>query len=279
MEDIRSRWLPSILKGERIIAFGATEPEAGSDVRAIRTIAERQGNTYIIDGQKTMITFAGIAQGFIVLVKTHSMKEGISCVFIEADRPGINIHHLPSFGWKATKWGNISFDRVEVPLENLIGEEDNALEMLKSTVQEQRALTGIIALGVAQEALGQAVEYAKIRKVFGKQLGRFEDIQFRMVDNFSLLEASKLVCYKALYLIERKSDEASIWAAMANLMGGEAAYKAVNDAMDIYGGLGYSKELPLERYLRDIKGVQLANATLKFEIGRGIFGKEFIPYA
>ena len=137
----------------------------------------------------------------------------------------------------------------------------------------------VVVAGAAEEALRGAVEYAKIRKVFGKPLAKFEGIQFRIADDFSLLEASKLVCYKALYLIERKVEGASIWAAMANLMGGEAAFKAVNDAMDVFGGLGYSKELPVERYLRDIKGVQLANATLKFEIGRGIFGEGFFPYA
>ena len=87
------------------------------------------------------------------------------------------------------------------------------------------------------------------------------------------------MCYKALHLIEKKAPEASVWAAMANLMGGETAFRVVNDAMDVFGGLGYSKELSIERYLRDIKGVQLANATLKFEIGRGVFGPDFLPYA
>lgn len=278
-EGIRNAWLPGIIKGDSIIAFGATEPEAGSDIRAIKTLAERQGDTYIVNGEKLMVTFAGIAQGFVTLVRTHPSKEGISCLLIEADRPGVSVHPLQSFGWKATKWGNITFDNVKVPTENLIGEGNNALGMLKSTVQEQRALTGIIALGAAEQALEEAIEYAKIRNVFGKPLGKFEGIQFRIVDDFSLLEASKLVCYKALYLIEKNAEEASVWAAMANLMGGDTAFKAVNDAMDIYGGLGYSKELSPERYLRDIKGVQLANATLKFEIGQGILGKEFLPYA
>jgi alkylation response protein AidB-like acyl-CoA dehydrogenase len=150
--------------------------------------------------------------------------------------------------------------------------------MLKSTVQEQRALTGIIALGTAKEALEEAVNYAKTRKVFGKPLGKFEGIQFRLADDFTLLEAARLVGYKALYLIDKNAEEATVWAAMANLIGGETAYQVVNDAMDVYGGVGYSKELPLERYLRDVKATQIANATLKMEIGQGLFGKEFLPY-
>ena len=277
-EGIRNAGLRGIAKGESIIAFGGAEPEAGSDIGAMKTLAECQGDIYVVNGEKSMITFAGIAQGFVVLVKTHPRKEGISCLFIEANRPGISIRPLQSFGWKANKWGNITFDNVKVPVGNLVGEEGNALSTLKNTVQEQRTLTGIIALGTAEQAIEEAIEYAKIRKVFGKPLGKFEGIQFKIADDFTLLEASKLICYKALYLIEKNAGEASVWAAMANLMGGEVAFKAVNDAMDIYGGLGYSKELPLERYLRDIKGVQIANATLKIEIGQGILGKEFLPY-
>jgi alkylation response protein AidB-like acyl-CoA dehydrogenase len=227
-----------------------------------------------------MITFAEVAKGFAVLLKTEvESKEGISCIFIEADRQGIDIQCLQGFGWRATKWGNVSFNDVKVPVENLIGEENQALSMLKKTVQEQRALTGLIALGTAKEALDQAVKYAKIRKVFGKPLGKFEGIQFRLAEDFTAVEAARLLCYNALSLIEKNAEGATVWAAMANLMGGEAAYQVVNHAMDVYGGLGYSRELPFERYLRDVKAIQIANATLKMEIGKGLLGKDFLPYA
>jgi cyclohexanecarboxyl-CoA dehydrogenase len=170
-------------------------------------------------------------------------------------------------------------DVVRVPVENLVGEENLALSMLKTTVQEQRALSGIIALGTAREALDESLNYARIRKVFGKPLGKFEAIQFRLADDFTSLEAARLLCYRALDLIEKGSGEASVWAAMANLIGGETAYKVVNNARDVFGGAGYSRELPFERYLRDVKAIQIANATLKMEIGRGLLGKEFMPYA
>ncbi len=134
-------------------------------------------------------------------------------------------------------------------------------------------------MGTAREALEEAIKYAKIRNVFGKPLGKFEGIQFRLAEDFTSLEAARLVCYQALSLIEKSADEASVWAAMANLIGGETAYKVVNNAMDVFGGMGYSKELPFERYLRDVKAIQIANATLKIEIGQGLLGKEFLPYA
>jgi cyclohexanecarboxyl-CoA dehydrogenase len=278
-KNIRDTFLPDIVQGKCIIGFAAMESEAGSDIRAIRTLAKVQDNHYIVSGEKSMITFAEAAQGFVVLVKTDvESREGISCIFIETNRPGIDIQRLQGFGWRATKWGNVAFNEVKVPVENLVGEKNNALSMLKSTVQEQRALTGIIALGTAKEALGEAVKYAKIRKVFGKPLGKFEGIQFRLAEDFTSLEAARLVCYQALSLIEKSADEAPVWGAMANLIGGETAYKVVNDAMDVYGGLGYSKDLPFERYLRDVKATQIANATLKMEIGRGLLGKEFLPY-
>jgi alkylation response protein AidB-like acyl-CoA dehydrogenase len=277
---IKDAFLPDIVKGRCIMAFGAAESEAGSDIRAIRTVARLQDDFYVVSGEKSMITFAGVAQGFIVLVKTDGEREGgISCIFIEADRPGIEIRRLQGFGWRATQWGNVAFNEVKVPIENLIGEKNNALSMLKNTVQEQRALTGLIALGTAREALEEAIKYAKIRNVFGKPLGKFEGIQFRLAEDFTSLEAARLVCYQALSLIEKSADEASVWAAMANLIGGETAYKVVNNAMDVFGGMGYSRELPLERYLRDVKAIQIANATLKIEIAQGLLGKEFLPYA
>lgn len=278
-KKIRDLHLPDIVKGNHIIAFCAAEPEAGSDIRAIRTRAIRQEDGYRVRGEKSMITFAGVAQGFIVLVRTNEENgEDISCIFIEANRPGIDLQRLQGFGWKATKWGNVILDDVSVPAENLIGEENKALSMLRNTVQEQRALTGIIALGTAKEALEEAIAYARIRNVFGKPLGKFEGIQFRLAENYTSLEAARLVCYQALGFIEKNSVEAPVWAAMANLIGGETAYQVVNDAMEVYGGLGYSKELPFERYLRDVKATQIANATLKIEIGRGLLGKEFLPY-
>ena len=278
-ETMRINYLPDIVKGRCILAFAAMESETGSDIRAIKTTATRVKDTYIVTGEKSMITFAEAAQGFVVLVKTDvKSREGISCIFVEANRPGIDIQRLQGFGWRATKWGNIALSDVQVPAENLIGEMNSALLMLKPTVQEQRALTGLIALGTARQALGEAVEYAKIRKVFGKPLGKFEGIQFKLVEAFTQLEAARLTCYQALHLIQKNAVEASTWAAMANLIGGEIAYKVANDAMDVFGGLGYSRELPLERYLRDIKAIQIASATLKMEIGHGILGKQFLPY-
>jgi len=278
-EKLKSILIPEIAKGRYIMAFGATEPDAGSDIRAIRTIAKLQKDAYIVSGEKSMVTFAGVAHGYVVLVKTEvEGVEGISSIFIEGDRPRIDIQQLQGFGWRASQWGNVAFNEVKVPIENLIGERNNALSMLKTTVQEQRALTGLIALGTAREALEEAVKYAKIRKVFGKPLGKFEGIQFRLAEDHTSLEAARLLCYQALSMIEKKADEASVWAAMANLIGGETAYRVVNNAMDVYGGLGYSRELPFERHLRDVKAMQIANATLKIEIGQELFGKEFLPY-
>lgn len=278
-ERLRRNYLPDIVKGRCILAFAAMESEAGSDIRAIKTVAKRVKDIYVVTGEKSLITFAQVAQGFVVLAKTdEENKEGINCIFVEADRPGIDIQRLQGFGWRATKWGNIALSDVQVPVENLIGEKNSALSMLKATVQEQRALTGLIALGTARQALGEAVEYAKIRKVFGKPLGKFEGVQFKLVEDFTSLEAARLTCFQALHLIQKNAEQASVWAAMANLIGGETAYKVVNDAMDVYGGIGYSRELPLERYLRDVKAVQIASATLKMEIGQGVLGKEFLPY-
>ncbi len=278
-ETLRRNYLPDIVKGKSILAFAAMESEAGSDIRAIQTTAKRVKGNFVINGEKSMITFAEVAKGFVVLVKTNERsRNAISCIFVEAGRPGIDIQRLQGFGWRATKWGNIALNDVKVPAENLIGERDHGLSMLKPTVQEQRALTGLIALGTARQALTEAIEYAKIRNVFGKPLGKFEGIQFRLVENYTRLEAATLTCFQALHLIQKNAAKAPVWAAMANWIGGETAYQVVNDAMDVHGGIGYSREMPIERYLRDVKAIQIASATLKMEIGQGILGKEFVPY-
>ena len=279
-EKIKNAVIPHIVQGRSIVAFAATESESGSEMRALRTTAKLKDGCYVLNGEKSMITFAGVAQGYIVLARTEDEEgDGISCLFVEADRPGIHIQRLESFGWKATKWGNVAFDEVRIPIDHLIGEKNNALCMLKPTVQEQRALTGLIVLGTARQALEEAADYAKIRKVFGKPIGKFEGIQFRMAEDYTSLEAAKLVCYQALSLIEKGAKETSTWAAMANLLGGETAYRVVNNAMDVYGGMGYSTEFPFERYLRDVKATQLASATLKMEIAQALLGKEFLPHA
>ena len=278
-EKIKAKLLPEIGIGKYILAFGAAEPDAGSDLRGMKAIAKPRKDVWIVSGEKSMVTFAGVSHGFIVLAKTaKGREEGISCIFVERDRRGIDIQRLQGFGWRASQWGNVSFNEVNIPVGNLIGEKNHALSMLKETVQEQRSLTGLIALGTAREALEEAVKYAKIRKVFGKPLGKFEGIQFRLAEDHTSLEAARLLCYQALSLIEKKADDAYVWAAMANLIGGETAYRVVNNAMDVYGGLGYSRELPFERHLRDVKAMQIANATLKIEIGKGLFGEGFLPY-
>ncbi|MGZ3589329.1 MAG: acyl-CoA dehydrogenase family protein [Thermodesulfobacteriota bacterium] len=153
-EMLKQNYLPPVAKGKCVLAFAAMESEAGSDIRAIKTKAKRTKGNYAVNGEKSMITFAEVARGFVVLVKTDEESgEGISCIFVEADRPGIDIQRLQGFGWRATKWGNIAFSDVKVPAENLIGERNQGLSMLKPTVQEQRALTGLIALGTARQAL------------------------------------------------------------------------------------------------------------------------------
>ena len=276
--EIRDTVLPAIVAGKDIVAFGAAEPEAGSNIRAIRTTADIEGDSYVIRGEKSMITFAEVARAFIVLARTDGGR-GISCIFVEGDRPGIDIRPLEGFGWKATGWGNASFNEVTVPRDHLVGEPHNALATLKGTVQQQRALTGLVALGTAAQALDEAVQYAKIREVFGRPLGKFEGIQFTLAEDYTRLQSARLVCYQALSFIDRQAPEASQWSAMANLTGGETAYRVVNDAMDVFGGMGYTTEFPLERALRDIKATQIASATLKIEIGRGLFGPDFVPYA
>ena len=135
-EKIKAKLLPEIGIGKYILAFGAAEPDAGSDLRGMKAIAKPRKDVWIVSGEKSMVTFAGVSHGFIVLAKTaKGREEGISCIFVERDRRGIDIQRLQGFGWRASQWGNVSFNEVNIPVGNLIGEKNHALSMLKETVQ------------------------------------------------------------------------------------------------------------------------------------------------
>ncbi|MEM1546798.1 MAG: acyl-CoA dehydrogenase family protein [Candidatus Methanomethylicia archaeon] len=286
-KSLKDEWLEKLVKCKRKIGLALTEPGYGSDFASITTKAERRGEHYIINGEKSYIT--GAAPGgldlFIVFVKTGPIEAGhkaISALLVNLDSEGIERYEIEDMGLRGSKFGGLRFNNAKVPIGNIIGEENRGFYYIMEHFNPGRVLWTLVALGAAEKALELTIEYAKQRKVFGKPLAKFEEIQFRIARNYMNIEAAKLLCYKALWLADKGETRELIKIhAMAKWLGVEAAIKAIDDSMQIHGAIGYTVEYPLERMYRDVRGFGWADGSIeimKIITAREILGREYLPY-
>ena len=252
-----------LAKGEKIGAFAATEPNAGSDLGAMQTTAVLKGDKYIINGDKTFITSgpeAGIIIVFAVTDKSAGTK-GISAFIIESSFKGYKVGSIfEKLGINASKTSELIFENMEVPKENLLGKEGEGFKIALATLDGGRIGIGAQAVGIAQAALDESIEYAKQRQQFGKPLAQLQAIQWMVADMATRIEASRYLVYNASYkkdLGERFSKE----AAMAKLFASETAVESVIKAVQIHGGYGYTKEYTVERLFRDAKITEIYEGT------------------
>jgi len=259
----KKKYLPILAKGEKIGAFAGTEPNAGSDLGAMQTTAIKKGNKYIINGDKTFITSgpeAGIIIVFAVTDKNAGTK-GISAFIVENDMKGYKVGSIfEKLGINASKTSELIFEDMEVPAENLLGKEGEGFKIALSTLDGGRIGIGCQAVGIAQAALDESIEYSKQRQQFGRPIAKFQAIQWMIADMATRIEASRWLVYNAAYkkdLGERISKE----AAMAKLFASETAMDAVIKAVQIHGGYGYTKEYTVERLFRDAKITEIYEGT------------------
>jgi len=262
-EDQKKKYLPILAKGEKIGAFAATEPNAGSDLGAIRTTAELKGDNYIINGDKTFITSgpeAGIIIVFAVTDKSLGSK-GISAFIIESDMKGYKVGSIfEKLGINASKTSELIFENMEVPKENLLGREGEGFKIALSTLDGGRIGIASQAVGIAQAALDESIEYSKQRQQFGRPIAKFQAIQWMIADMATKIEASRYLVYNAAYkkdIGEKISKE----AAMAKLFASDTAMNSVIKAVQIHGGYGYTKEYTVERLFRDAKITEIYEGT------------------
>ena len=262
-EDQKKKYLPILAKGEKIGAFAATEPNAGSDLGAIRTIAELKGDNYIINGDKTFITSgpeAGIIIVFAVTDKSLGSK-GISAFIVESDMKGYKVGSIfEKLGINASKTSELIFENMEVPKENLLGREGEGFKIALSTLDGGRIGIASQAVGIAQAALDESIEYSKQRQQFGRPIAKFQAIQWMIADMATKIEASRYLVYNAAYkkdIGEKISKE----AAMAKLFASDTAMNSVIKAVQIHGGYGYTKEYTVERLFRDAKITEIYEGT------------------
>jgi cyclohexanecarboxyl-CoA dehydrogenase len=280
-EEMKRKWLPPFASGEKIIGIAVTEPGSGSDAAGLQTKAERFGNSYILSGEKSGITLATVADAFIVFAKTNPElgARGVSAFLVESDRAGFENKGYEDMGNIPTGRGSLFLDQVEIPKENLIGEENKGFYQVMNGFDLSRFLLGLQAFGSAIQTIEETIEHVKTRESFGKPLGKYQGVSFPIAEHYSLLELLRLQCYRGLWMRDNGINHTSE-AAMCKWLGPKLARDAIHDCLLLNGHYAYTKEMPIEQRLRDVMGMEIGDGTAQIQklvIARGLFGKEFRP--
>jgi alkylation response protein AidB-like acyl-CoA dehydrogenase len=273
----KERYLRPMASGAVIGAYGLTEPGAGSDSRGTRTRAHWDGECWTIDGGKRFITNAGVAGTYIVTAVTDRDEDSrkISAFIVEADTPGFSIGRMEEkMGLHASNTGELIFEGCKVPADNMLGAEGEGDRLFLKTLDGGRIGIAAMALGLAQGAYEAASAYAKERQQFGRPIGSFQGVAFKIADMATEIDAARLMTYRAAWLKDRGRPY-STEAAMAKLYASEVAMRATNAAVQVHGGYGYITEYKVERYLRDAKLTEIGEGTSEIQrmvIARNLLG-------
>lgn len=281
-EELQEEWLPSIGNATKIGSAAVTEPHCGSDVRAIKTTATREGHNYIINGQKTSV-FRGIHADFcVVLAKTDPTAglRGMSLFFVPLDSPGVSRSRHPDMGIKPGGRASITFNNVVIPDKYRMGKEGVGFRAMLEEFNISRTQLALQTLGPAERSLEETITYVKQRVAFGNPLAKYEAISFKIAEAATFIEAGRWLCYRSLWLKDQGLPNAKE-AGMAKWLCPKTALRIIHDCLLIHGNLGYTDDLPFEQRLRDVIGFEFADGTseiCKLTIAREIIGKEAIPY-
>jgi cyclohexanecarboxyl-CoA dehydrogenase len=280
-EEVRREWLPGIASGEKIVAFGLTEPGAGSDAAALAATARRKGDTFVVQGEKASITFAGSADACIVFARTGGGgARGIGTLLVPLDLPGVSRQVYPSSGGRLSQRGSLFFDDVRVPAENLLGEEGGGFVQAMEAFDYNRAIIALGCIGAADQSIDETVEFAKQRVTFGEPIAKREGVSFQIAEHLTWLSAARLLAYQTLALKDRQKPHTSE-AAMSKWLGPKVAAEAIHACMLLHGWPGYGTDLPFEQRLRDVIGFEVGDGTpeiMKGIIARELFGRGFTSY-
>lgn len=275
-KEQKEKFLTPFTKEFKIASFCLTEPQAGSDVAGMSTQIKKDGNSYILNGQKMFITNASYASQFVVfatLDKSLGYK-GICAVVVDAKTPGVSIGKKENkMGQRASDTAAIHFDGVKVPKENLLGKEGEGFKIAMQTLDHSRPLVSISAIGVARSAYEYALQYSKEREQFGKPISDFQAIQFMLANMAMNLEAGRLLSLKAAWQLDN-GIRPTLLSSFAKAFCADQAMQITTDAVQIFGGYGYSREYPVEKLMRDAKLIQIYEGTS--QIQRVVIAKEIL---
>ena len=262
-DEIQQKWCPALVTGEMLASYCLTEPGAGSDAASLKTTAHRDGRDYIINGSKCFISGAGSTDVLVVMVRTGEPgPKGISAIVIPADAKGISYGRKEDkMGWNAQPTRTITFENVRVPIANRLGDEGEGFRFAMKGLDGGRINIATCSLGTARAAIEQARTYLSERKQFGKEIGAFQALQFKLADMATNLVAARQMVHLAAAKMDSNDPQATGFCAMAKRFATDACFDVCNDALQLHGGYGYIREYPLERYVRDSRVHQILEGT------------------
>ena len=275
-DTVKAKYLPSLVSMERISSYALTESGAGSDAASLKTTARLEGGHYIVNGSKQFISGAGFNDIYVTMARTgEDGPKGISCLVIEKDMPGVSFGAPEKkLGWNSSPTASVHFDNVKVPVENLVGVEGQGFSIAMAGLDGGRLNIGACSLGGAQRCLDEAIAYTKDRKQFGKAVSDFQNTQFMLADMATDLEASRALLYLAACKVNDNAPDKTRFSAMAKRLATDNASKIANDALQLFGGYGYLKDYPIERFWRDLRVHSILEGTN--QIMRMIIGRDLV---
>lgn len=279
-EAQKEKYLPKLARGEELAAWGLTEPGSGSDASGMLTKAERNGDSWIINGAKTFITQGSAGEVAVILASTSPEKKqkGITAFILEKDMPGYSVSRkIKKMGMRASDTVELRFDDVEVPDENRLGEVDRGFIDTLKILDRGRISIAAMSVGLARGALEESIDYAQEREQFGNPISDFQAIKFKLADMATEIDAARLLTMRAATMADRYNETGRRFtkeSAMAKLYASEAAMRATEEGIQIHGGYGYTREYPVERYFRDAKLGTIGEGTS--EIQRLVIARQLL---
>jgi alkylation response protein AidB-like acyl-CoA dehydrogenase len=275
-DELKARYLPSLVGMEKIASYCLTEPGSGSDAAALKTTARLDGDHYVLNGTKQFISGGGVNDLYLVMVRTGGEgPKGVSCVVVEKDMAGLSFGAPEKkLGWNSSPTAQVIFDNVRVPVSNRIGAEGDGFKFAMAGLDGGRVNIGACSLGGAQRCLDEAVQYVKDRSQFGQPIAAFQNTQFQLADMATDLEAARALLYLAAAKVTAGSPDKTRFAAMAKKLASDSGSEIVDKALQMFGGYGYLKDYPIERFWRDLRVHRILEGTN--EIMRMIIGRDLL---
>lgn len=260
---VRAKFVPKLTTMEYVASYCLTEPGSGSDAAALRTRAVRDGDHYILNGAKAFISGGGHSDVYVTMVRTgEDGPGGISCLAVPSDAPGLSFGAQErKMGWNSQPTAQVQFDDCPVPVENLVGAEGEGFKIAMQGLDGGRLNIGACSIGAARTCLESAQSYTAERKQFGKPVGEFQAVQFKLADMATELEAARLMIRQAAAKLDAKDPEATLYCAMAKRFATDAGFNICNDALQLHGGYGFLRDFPMERFVRDTRVHQILEGT------------------
>jgi cyclohexanecarboxyl-CoA dehydrogenase len=281
-DAIKTRWLPPTASGEAVVALALTEPGAGSDAANLACRAERDGDGYVITGEKSGISLGMAAQAAIVFARTDpaGRARGVTAFLVPLDLPGVSRSPLRDMGTRAIGRAVLAFDHVRLPASHRLGEEGTGFYQVMQGFDYNRIGIALACLGVAQQSVEETMVYVKERRAFGRALARFEGVSFAIAEAATHLEACRWLCYRALWLADQGRPYTKE-SAMTKWWGPRLAVDTIHQCLLLHGHYGYTDELPFEQRMRDVIGLEIGDGAaevMKMVVARELMGRESLPY-